>query len=161
MVDNGRVNVLASDPFSSCMNKGAVCDDGYIGGSTADINNRGSVWVIYFDTGAECGRQAFFNHHDAADTRMLSRTEQGPLLHLRYSRQDTHQRATAKIGFAAARFPHKMRQHFLSSLKVCDYPVEQGSDHRNITRLAARHLLCVNPNRYHFSGIRVDCDKGW
>src|SRR6266511_5751391 len=103
MVDNSRVNVLASDPFSSCMNDCAAGDDGHIGGSTTDINHRGSVWVIYFYARAECSRQAFFNHHDPADTCMLSSAEQRPLLHLCYSRQDTHQCATAKIGVAAAR----------------------------------------------------------
>src|SRR6266550_7181592 len=161
MVDNGRVNVFASDPFSSRLNNFAVRYDGHIGGSTANINNRGSVSVIYPYTGAKCGRQSFFNHHHPTDTRMLSSAEQRPLLHLRYSRQDTHQCPTAKIGVAAARFSHKIRQHLLSSLKVCDYSIEQRSDHRNITGLAARHLLRFNPNRYHFSGIGIYGYEGW
>src|ERR1700736_6607419 len=135
MIDNGRVNVFDSDPFSSCMNNGAVRDDSHIGGSTSDINNRGRVWVIYSYPSAECGRQAFFNHYYPADTRMFSSAEQRPLLPLRHSRQDTHQCAAAEIGVAAACFLDKMRQHLLGSLKVCDHPVEQGSDHRNITGL--------------------------
>jgi hypothetical protein len=97
MVDNGRVNVFASDPFSSCLNNIALRDDGHIGGSPADINNRGSVWVVWSYTCAECSSKALFNHHYPADTRMLSSVEQRPLLDLRYSRQDTHHCATAKI----------------------------------------------------------------
>src|SRR2546425_1774759 len=161
MIDNGCVNVLDADPFSPGMNNCAVRDDSHIGGPTSDINNRGSVWIIYSYTCAECGRQSFFNHYYPADTRMLGSAEQRPFLHLRDTRQDTHQCATAKIGVAAACFLDEMRQHLLSSLKVCDHPVEQWSDHRNITGLAAGHLLRFNPNRYHFSGIGVDGDEGW
>jgi hypothetical protein len=159
MVDNGRVNVLAANPFSSSMNNFAVRNNGHIGGSTPDINHRRSVCVIYAYTCPECGRQAFFNHHYPADTCMLGSAEQCPLLHLRYSRQDTHHCATAKVGLAAACFAHKMRQHLLGSLKVCDYPVEQWGDYCNIPGLTARHLLRFNPNRYHFSGIGVDGDE--
>src|SRR6266850_4736415 len=161
MIDDGRVNVLTSDPFSSGMNNFAVSDDGHIGGSTADINDRGCMLVIYSYTCTEGGRQAFFNHHYPADTRMLSSADQRPLLHLGYARQNTHHCAPAEIGLTAACFAHKMRQHLLGSLKVCDYPIEQRSDHRNIAGLAARHLLRFKPNRYHLSRIGVHGDEGW
>src|SRR5882672_1567179 len=141
MIDNRSVNVRASDSLGARVNNCPVRNDGHVGRPTANVHNRGSVRVIYADTGTKGCRQALLHHEDPTDTCVVSSAEQRTPLNLRDARIQTHQRTTTEKRDPTACLTYKIGQHLFRSFKVSDDAVKQGSDDRNIAGLATVHLL--------------------
>src|SRR5690606_2262831 len=147
VIDDGLVELVATDSYGALVNHAAQGNDGDFRRATADIDHHRTAGVRYGKPCANCRSHGLFNEVHLARTGTQCRLTDGAALNLRGTAGNANDDARAGCEHAA-RVDHanELLEHLLGHGEVGNDAVFHGADRFNIARHPAQHLLGLAPD---------------
>ena len=159
MRGQGVVDGVAAVTFGCKMYDRTFGDECDVRRAGTDIDDRGGPFIRRQDAGAKCGRQALFHHKDLADTGLVSRVEQCPLLDMRNVRHHAHHGLQRNIRSAGFCLFDEMGKHLFGTFKVRNHAAGERRLDDHVTAFATGQLGGFESESDDLFGQFVDGDQ--
>ena len=156
---HGGVEVEAADRHGSTAHDAAHRDDGHLGTPAADVGHEMADRLVHGQTGADRGRERFFDQGHLAHARRPDRFLDRPSLDLRTHRGHRHQHPRPREPHGHRAADHDL-DHALGDVELGHRALAERADREHAARVAAQQLPGVLAHRQHFAGARVHRDDG-
>ena len=155
VTDDRLVELVTRDLGGARHNNAAKRKNGYVGGSTANVNNHVANGGIDVQPCANGGGNRLFDQVGLLRARFACGIQHCLFLYLGNARgnADHNVRLEKEISASAT---NKILDHFERDLVLADNTVTQRSDRNNVAGGAAQHLLCFDAHLEDAVGVGVD-----
>ena len=153
--NNGFVELVARDLCGARHDRSAQRKNGYVCGSTANVDNHIADRGIDVQPCANSSGNGLLDQISLLRARLTCSIENGFFFNLGDTRGNTDHNVGLEEKISASA-TNEILNHFEGDLILADNAVTQGSDRHDIAGGTAQHLLCLNAHLENAVGVGVD-----
>src|SRR6202020_1458418 len=158
VIHDGFVHLVAGHADGTRINDAGERNDGDIGSSPTDVNHHVAAGFSNGQTGADGSNHGLLHQEHFAGFGAVGGVFDCTLFHLGDLRRHADHDSRVHQHFAVVRLLNEVIQHLFGNFEIGDHAIFHRLYGNDVAGSAAKHLLGLFADRFHFASVFVDRD---